>query len=77
MARAPYPSPLCGGGYPAQQGGEGSDASIRGAALMKASALAGTVAPLSRALLTQGPPSPAEGGGREAAIVRQIRTHCA
>ena len=50
--------------------GEGSDGSGYGVDVAAdagdGSARPGTVAPLSRPLLTQGPPSPAEGGGKDA-----------
>ncbi|VUD70046.1 hypothetical protein MET9862_00608 [Methylobacterium symbioticum] len=54
--------PSAGAGGPRSGSEEGSPASGIGVASMPR--LSCTVAPLSRPLLTQGPPAPAEGGGR-------------
>ena len=58
------PPPAAGEGTLRSRGGEGSDDAGEGSALCEGLASSSIVAPLSRPLLTQGPPSPAEGGGR-------------
>ncbi|MCJ2064813.1 cisplatin damage response ATP-dependent DNA ligase [Methylobacterium sp. J-088] len=59
----PLPPPSAGEGTLRSRGGEGNAGADRGAGLHEGHATSGSVAPLSRPLLTQGPPSPAEGGG--------------
>ena len=58
------PLPLGGGGWPPKGVGRGERGIRKGRSLDEGGTFFCTVAPLSRPLLTQGPPSPAEGGGR-------------
>ena len=60
--RAALPPPSAGEGTLRSRGGEGYDGAGRRSASMLLPFLKRR--PLSRPLLTQGPPSPAEGGGR-------------
>ncbi len=66
------PPPSAGEGTLRSRGGEGSDGAEKGSALHEGPTSSVRVAPLSaglrpdRPLPTQGPPSPAEGGGRAA-----------
>ena len=59
-SHAALPPPSAGEGTLRSRGGEGQR---DGSGFRTCRALSGSVAPLSRPLLTQGPPSPAEGGG--------------
>ncbi|MWV20949.1 hypothetical protein FVE89_02810 [Methylobacterium sp. 2A] len=58
------PPPFAGEGTLRSRGGEGRDDAGQGRVLHAGRASSGSRVPLSRPLLTQGPPSPAEGGGR-------------
>ncbi|MCJ2068854.1 penicillin acylase family protein, partial [Methylobacterium sp. J-030] len=60
------PPPSAGEGGPRSGSGEGSDGASVSAGLHEARTKSGSRVPLSRPLLTQGPPSPTEGGGSDA-----------
>ncbi|RVU15471.1 hypothetical protein EOE48_19585 [Methylobacterium oryzihabitans] len=57
------PPPSAGEGGLQSRPGEGNDASGCGGTVVKGALWISVAPPLSRPLLTQGPPSPAEGGG--------------
>ncbi len=74
-AAAHEPSPLCGEGGLRSRPGEGNHASGEVAILMTGALWISVALPLSRPLLTQGPPSPAEGGGfRRTAVAPVLRS---